>query len=205
MDKLILFDWGNIVESFETGYTLTNAFNDLFKSLGYKEDNILSKITKYKITSIKDMNLLEEAYDEIKKDLNLTGSFKDFVEKYDYYLNKIDYYTDVRDYEISLKKHCKIGILSNLLILDKKRLDKEVGLSNYDYVFLSFELGLRKPDIRIYEEVQKRLPFKKENILFIDDKEKNVLKAKEFGWNAEVAKGTELDKIKRICSEFLSR
>ena len=205
MDKLILFDWGNIVESFETGYTLTNAFNDLFKSLGYKEDNILSKITKYKITSIKDMNLLEEAYDEIKKDLNLTGSFKDFVEKYDYYLNKIDYYTDVRDYEISLKKYCKIGILSNLLILDKKRLDKEVGLSNYDYIFLSFELGLRKPDIRIYEEVQKRLPFKKENILFIDDKEKNVLKAKEFGWNAEVAKGTELDKIKRICNEFLSR
>ena len=137
MDKLILFDWGNIVESFETGYTLKDAFDDLFKSLGYKQNDALEKIRKYKITSIKDMKLLEEAYEEIKKELKLTGTFNDFIEKYDYYLNKIDYYTDVRDYEISLRKYCKIGILSNLLILDKKRLDKEVGLSNYDYIFLS--------------------------------------------------------------------
>ena len=205
MDKLILFDWGNIVESFETGYTLTMAFNDLFKDLGYKGNDCLDRIRKYKITKISSMKELEEAYNEIKKDLELTSSYNDFLNKYDYYLNKIDYYEDVRDYEISLRDKCKIGILSNLLILDKKRLDKEVGLSNYDYVFLSYELGLRKPDIRIYEEVQKRLPFKKESILFIDDNIKNVESAKQFGWNAELAKGTDLDNIKKICNDFLSR
>lgn len=34
-NKLILFDWGNIVESHLTGYTVHMAFNDLFKELGY--------------------------------------------------------------------------------------------------------------------------------------------------------------------------
>lgn len=29
-NKLILFDWGNIVESHQTGYTVYDAWNDLF-------------------------------------------------------------------------------------------------------------------------------------------------------------------------------
>ena len=159
----------------------------------------------YIIDLQKTVEKLEEAYNEIKDELNLKASYNEFLNKYDYYLNKIDYYKDVRDYEISLKDRCSIGILSNLLIIDKDRLNKQVGLENYDYVFLSYEFGLRKPDIRIYEKVQEQLPFKKENILFIDDNIKNVEAAKAFGWNAEVAKGTELDKIKKICNDFLSR
>lgn len=205
MEKLILFDWGNIVESNEIGYTLNMAFNDLFEDLGYKGNDSIERIRKYKITSISTMEKLEEAYNEIKEELNLNASYNEFLNKYDYYLNKIDYYKDVRDYEISLKDRCSIGILSNLLIIDKDRLNRQVGLENYDYVFLSYEFGLRKPDIRIYEKVQEQLPFKKENILFIDDNIKNVESAKTFGWNAEVAKGTELDRIKKICNDFLSR
>ncbi|MBR6949929.1 MAG: HAD-IA family hydrolase [Bacilli bacterium] len=205
MEKLILFDWGNIVESNETGYTLNMAFNDLFRDLGYKGNDSIERIRKYKITSISTMEKLEEAYNEIKDELNLNASYNEFLNKYDYYLNKIDYYKDVRDYEISLKDRCSIGILSNLLIIDKDRLNRQVGLENYDYVFLSYAFSLRKPDIRIYEKVQEKLPFKKENILFIDDNIKNVEAAKAFGWNAEVAKGTELDRIKKICNDFLSR
>ena len=43
--KLILFDWGNIVESHETGYTTFQAFGDLFQSLGYPTNNILKNTT----------------------------------------------------------------------------------------------------------------------------------------------------------------
>ena len=31
---MILFDWGNIIESHTTGYTCLDAFNDLFKVTG---------------------------------------------------------------------------------------------------------------------------------------------------------------------------
>ena len=205
MEKLILFDWGNIVESNEIGYTLNMAFKEQYRDINNKVKETIERNRKYKITSISTIEKLEEAYNEIKEELNLNASYNEFLNKYDYYLNKIDYYKDVRDYEISLKDRCSIGILSNLLIIDKDRLNRQVGLENYDYVFLSYEFGLRKPDIRIYEKVQEQLPFKKENILFIDDNIKNVEAAKAFGWNAEVAKGTELDKIKKICNDFLSR
>ena len=202
-NKLILFDWGNIVESFNDGYTIRNAFDDLFKSLGSDQINVMDKLGKYNTTKLKTMEELEICYQEIKKDFNLNGSFDDFLKGYKYYFDKIYYYKDVRDYEISLKDKCYIGVLSNLLIIDKERIDKQLGLKNYDYIFLSFEYGMRKPDIEFYEEIQKNLPFKKEDILFIDDKEKNVMAAKEFGWNAEMLTGKDLDKIKKVCEEFL--
>ena len=36
-NKLILFDWGNIVESHTTGYSCRNAWNDLFQECGYNK------------------------------------------------------------------------------------------------------------------------------------------------------------------------
>ena len=122
----------------------------------------------------------------------------------DYFFNKIEYYKDVRDYEVSLKNRCYIGVLSNLMIIDKKRIDKQLGLDNYDYLFLSFEYGMKKPDMEFYEAIQESLPFNKEDILFIDDKERNVEAAKKFGWNAYVLTGLQLDKIKEVCEEFLN-
>ena len=202
-NKLILFDWGNIVESFEDGYTIKNAFDDLFKSLGYDQINVMDNLSKYKLTKIKTLDELEIVYNEIKKEFNLKGSFDEFLNNYKYYFDKIYYYKDVRDYEISLKDKCYIGIVSNLLIIDKERINDQLGLDNYDYLFLSFEYGMKKPDIEFYEEIQKELPFKKEDILFIDDKEKNVEVARKFGWNSIVLTGKELNEIKRVCEEFL--
>ena len=202
-NKLILFDWGNIVESFEDKYTIKNAFDDLFMSLGSNEKNIFDKIGKYNTTKMKTINELEICYEEIKKDFNLNGTFDDFLDGYKYYFDKIYYYKNVRDYEISLKDKCYIGVLSNLLLIDKERINKQLGLDNYDYLFLSFEYGLRKPDREFYEEIQKKLPFKKEDILLIDDKETNVESAKEFGWNAVKLTGRQLDDIKKVCEKFI--
>ena len=70
-------------------------------------------------------------------------------------------------------------------------------------MFLSFEYGLRKPDREFYEEIQKKLPFKKEDILLIDDKKTNVESAKEFGWNAVKLTGRQLDDIKKVCEKFI--
>lgn len=204
-NKLILFDWGNIVESFETGYNLNTAFDDLFKYFGYNETGVAKKLGKYQVTKIKTMEELEQCYLEMKKEFNLNGTFEEFIEKYDYFFNKIEYYKDVRDYEVSLKNRCYIGVLSNLMIIDKKRIDKQLGLDNYDYLFLSFEYGMKKPDMEFYEAIQESLPFNKEDILFIDDKERNVEAAKKFGWNAYVLTGLQLDKIKEVCEEFLKR
>lgn len=202
-NKLILFDWGNIVESFTTGYSCKKAWDDLFVSCGCKLDNVISYLSKYELSSIKNEMEFKKVYELIKKDLNLKVDYNYFVMKYDYFFDKVDFYENVKNYEISLKDKCYIGILSNLTIFDKKRLDKQVGLKNYDYVFLSFEIGIRKPNIEIFKYVQDNVPFDKKDILFIDDKLENIETAKSFGWNVLCCSGLELDKIKRTCDAFL--
>ncbi len=204
-NKLILFDWGNIVESHLTGYSCHKAWQDLFYECGYRgNDDIFKSISKYKLSSVQTNDEFERIFNQMAKDFNFNVSYKEFVKFYKKTFDKIDYYKDVADYEVSLKNKCYIGILSNLTIFDKERLDKQVNLSKYDYVFLSFELGYRKPDIKIYEYVQDKVPFKKEDILFIDDREDNILSAKKCGWNTLQTTGLELDKIKEVCEKFLN-
>ena len=203
--KLILFDWGNIVESHLTGYTCYDAWKELFYKCGYNGDEkIFNELYKYRISAIKTDEEFEKVYYKLSDELKFNTTYKEFVKLYKEIFNKIDYYKDVRDYEISLNDKAYIGILSNLTIYDKERLDKQVQLSNYDYVFLSFEMGCKKPDLEIYEKVQEQLPFRKEDILFIDDRKDNIEAAKAFGWNTFQVTGLELDKIKNVCSNFLN-
>lgn len=204
--KLILFDWGNIVESHLTGYSCYDAYNDLFRTCGYAGcENIHNLLGKYNICSIKNEEEFEELYKSIKEEFHLTKTYNEFKYLYKKIFDNIDYYKDVAEYEISLKDRCYIGILSDLTILDYERLNKQVNLSNYDYIFLSFEMGLQKPDIKLFNEVQKMLPFSKQDILFIDDRKDIVDAALKFGWNTLQATGLELDKIKKKCEEFLMR
>ena len=206
-NKLILFDWGNIVESHQTGYTCYTGWNDLIEACGYKykEDTILKEIKKYKICSIKSVEEFKETYKLMQKEFNLNKSFDEFIKLHKEITDKIDYYKDVSDYEKSLKDKCKIGIFSNLTIFDKERLDKQVDLSKYDYVFLSYEYGFQKPEIEIYKIVQEKVGVKPEDILFIDDAEKNINTAKKMGWNTLQIRGLQLDVIKEECEKFLNK
>ena len=204
-NKLIIFDWGEIVESHYENFGTSQAFNELFKVLGYKNEDIdiFKSLHKYKLSSISSMEELEETYNEIKKEFDLEKDFAAFVDNYIKIMDKIYYYKDVVEFEHSLKDKCYIGILSNLVILDEERINKQLNLSMYDYVFLSYKFGLKKPNKDIYEEVMKNIEFKPEEILFIDDSEKNIETAKSMGWNTLIATGKELNKIKEKCYEFL--
>jgi len=71
VNKLVLFDWGNIVESHQTGYTCYDAWNELFNLCGYNELNIFEKIKKYKLSSIKDIDTFSKYMILLKKNLIL--------------------------------------------------------------------------------------------------------------------------------------
>ncbi len=200
-NKLILFDWGNIVEDKES---MEKGWNELFRLLGYKgTDDVIPYLRKYELTGIDTMEKLENAYNSLKEELNLDKEFNTFLDNYNKVFDKTVYYKDVRDYEHSLKDKCYIGILSNLLIIDKKRINNQLDLSKYDYVFLSFELSSRKPYDKIYEKIMEQVPFNSKDILFIDDSKKNIETADKYGWNTLNCTGKELDLIKDKCEDFL--
>ena len=203
-NKLVLFDWGNIVESHTTDYNCYDAFNKLFELCGYKgEGNGFDLVHEFKLSRIRTEDEFREVYERMKVKFDFNTTYEEFVKNYKEAFDPIAYYPEVADYEHSLSDKCYIGILSNLLIFDKERLDKQVNLSLYDYVFLSFEIGLKKPSKEIYEYVEQHVPFKKEDILFIDDREDNINMAKEMGWNTLHATGLELPRIKSGIEEFL--
>lgn len=78
-----------------------------------------------------------------------------------------------------------------------------MGLSDFDYVFLSFEMGLRKPNDDIYLKVQEELKVDPENILLIDDTKENIETAKRLDWNMCQATGNDLDLIKETVNNFI--
>lgn len=91
------------------------------------------------------------------------------------------------------EKGIKNGVLSNALPNLKDTADA-FGLIDDDYVFCSFELGLLKPDLKIYEAVRDKLDCEFDEILFIDDKPANVAAAKSLGIQALVFDEENIEK-----------
>ena len=54
----------------------------------------------------------------------------------------------------------------------------------FDHIFISAELGLAKPDPRIYQAVEKEIRKDPPEMVFVDDFIENVEAAREAGWNA---------------------
>ena len=58
-------------------------------------------------------------------------------------------------------------------------------------MFLSFQMGMVKPDDEIFRETVRRLDIQAEQVLFLEDNRVNVEAAARCGINAELALGTE--------------
>lgn len=214
-EKLVIFDWGGVIESHREGehnidIAKTNIIKRFNSSLSDNEILIRynscdgSSINNH-INTVNTIEKVKEWFERIKTSTEIDCTFEEFCEVYEEEYMKVFYYKDVVQYIHSLKDKCKIGILSNLCYLDKKRIDMQTDLKQFDYVWLSFELKYRKPDNQIYEIVENTCNTKPENILFIDDKKINIDTAKQRGWNTHQAFGYELDTIKIAVNEFLAK
>ena len=54
----------------------------------------------------------------------------------------------------------------------------------FDHIFISAEMGLAKPDPKIYQAVASELGKEPTELVFVDDFIENVQAAREAGWNA---------------------
>jgi len=59
-------------------------------------------------------------------------------------------------------------------------------LAHFDHLVLSHEVGIRKPDPRVYAHCQRLANSGSEECLFIDDLPTNVAAARECGWRGIV-------------------
>ena len=113
------------------------------------------------------------------------GEFNNIFKNNDFVINLIRELPKVHQYFFSNTNPRHFSFLQNSLDILKT--------SN---VFLSYEMGLRKPDIESYYFVQQSLNAK--NIYFIEDREKNLEIPKKMGWKTFLYHGNNEELAKFI-------
>ncbi|MBQ2937562.1 MAG: HAD-IA family hydrolase [Clostridia bacterium] len=195
MSKIFLFDLGNVLAK-----SLDN--NELYRNLNckisYEEfekywfyDDIVINAHKGTVT---DEYHIKKLLEYCKSNLTVEEFYKIY--------NKLDnsMYQDTIDLINMLKnKGFKVGILSNLRLMDYDRYKDQINLLDLDYQFLSYEMGCIKPYKEIYEFVIKKCSCDPKNIVFFDDNINNVEGARKCGIDAYNVTG---DNIKKVFGEM---
>ena len=103
-----------------------------------------------------------------------------------------------------------VGFLSNANAHQWRTRFGVLGLTSeasatFDYRFLSFELGMVKPDPEIFDAVAARLPVAAERVLFLDDNAVNVEAAVGRGFAARRVQGPEEARVALVEAGVLAR
>ncbi len=191
MDRIFLFDLGNVLAKSLDDYCLYNKLNckiSYYEFLQYWWGDDL--VLKAHMGLATDEEHVEALLKFCKSDL----SIKQFYEIYNGLDNSL--YDDTVEIINDLKnKGYKIGILSNLRLMDYKRYKQQIEKINFDYIFLSYEMKCIKPSSDIYLQVIDALDCEADNIIFFDDNQKNVNGAKQLGINAYQVTGENIKEI----------
>jgi len=106
-----------------------------------------------------------------------------------------------------LSKKYRLFLLSNTDSIHINTFETKSGVSFYkdfyacfEKVYFSFDIGMRKPDPKIYQFVLNENNLIAENTLFVDDKTENTDSAAALGikvWNLQVGKEDVVDLYKK--------
>ncbi|MDD4938056.1 MAG: HAD-IA family hydrolase [Candidatus Shapirobacteria bacterium] len=176
MIKFIYFDFGAVLVNYDDVFTkVCNDFNLNRTSFFEFYDNFVFDMDIGK-------NNVGDFWKECIKNFNLKNASE-------YNLSK----SWVSDYKIikpifnfisSLEGKVNFGIISNIPaeVWWAAFESGWVPKVKYNEILLSSDVGITKPDRKIYEIAQNKSGVNSEEILFIDDKEENLKEPKEIGW-----------------------
>jgi putative hydrolase of the HAD superfamily len=101
-------------------------------------------------------------------------------------------YSGAADLVARVRKEVPVGFLSNANAYQwETRFGRLPLTEGFDYRFLSFELGMVKPDPEIFQVVAARLPVPAGRVLFLDDNAVNVEAAVAGGFGGRRVQGPD--------------
>jgi putative hydrolase of the HAD superfamily len=109
-------------------------------------------------------------------------------------------YPGTGDLLAEVQQVAPIGCLSNTNSMHwEHQISQWPELNAFGYRFLSFELGLVKPDREIFQAVADRLPVSPARVLYLDDVGINVDAARSFGFRSEQTQS--LDEVRTVLGD----
>jgi len=183
--KFFLFDLGNVLVDFnhrkaaekicvfcaKTPLEIYNLFFDSQITVSFEQGKISP----------------QEFYAKVKEMLDLKLSYESFLPIW----NEIFFLSPKNRavYRLInlLRANYKTAMLSNINTLHYDYLKKSFPVFNvFDKIFLSFEMGLVKPDKAIYSKVIDELKIMPQEIFYTDDRAELVTSARSLGINAHI-------------------
>jgi epoxide hydrolase-like predicted phosphatase len=121
----------------------------------------------------------EERNQHLMKALGITGNFEDFEKEF-WGGDRLD--SDLVEYIKKLRHTYQTALLSNAWDNLRANIQHRWKIADiFDEMIISAEVGMAKPDPRIYQLALSRLKVSPEEAVFIDDFERNIIGAQTVG------------------------
>ncbi|KEO75330.1 HAD family hydrolase [Anditalea andensis] len=181
----LIFDLGNVIIDIDIPLTIRSLKEELSEEDFHLAENFfLSDVHAHFETGIVDETAFRE---KVRSDFK-----KDWPdEKIDTIWNALLLHIPYERMSLlqELKNYYTICMLSNTNSIHYKKVEeilhRDCGMqtfsSIFDKLFLSYEMGYKKPDPAIYEEMIRQLNTTADKCLFFDDLEANIIAANNAG------------------------
>jgi len=193
-NRVFLFDLGRVIIDFDHRIAVGKikkycslAENDIYDL--FFDSNITDRFEKGKLSP-------QDFYREIKNMLKIDISYEEFAPIWNEIFTPHPGMLEVLE---TLKNGYSLYMVSNINQMHYEYLKDKFSqyFKYFKHIFLSYELGLRKPDPRIYEYIINKIKFMPKDIIYIDDRPELINSAKTIGIDAFVFNSTS-DLIKEL-------
>lgn len=198
MLKAIFFDIGYVLCQMNTGdWRATNKFYEYVprEYLAQLPENVVRRAYEASgrvLDSYPFVRTLEEEYqmnvaayqamtDELPELHVMQSQIEEIAKDRTYNMDNYLIYEDVKDVMSALQERYKIGIISDTWPSADDVLKRAGVFSYIDSFTYSCYLGVTKPNRKMYEHALKGIGLPGEETLFIDDLERNLAAAAEYG------------------------
>jgi putative hydrolase of the HAD superfamily len=187
--KAVIFDVGGVLQiggktRFSKKEVHTSGVHQVIANkLKISIDQYLDSIDTYYAKSIEGQISKSTLLSVLSLNLNYP---KNKLQKLYHKIYKQKYTKNVGLFKLvkQLKKQgYKIAILSDQWHLSKDALMPEKDIKIFDTVVVSCDVGIRKPNIPIYQMTLDKLGLKPEEVIFIDNQAWNIIPAHKLGMN----------------------
>ena len=196
--KYFIFDLGGVLS---VPMDIKGLYNQIEWKINYDEFVEKFNFSKETEKAHKGELKTKEFFEYLKQYMNEDVTLSEFK---DMYINNNIFFQDTIQIIKYLKKlEYKVCLLSNLKEIDYEKFLQNFDTSIFDEMFLSYKLGMLKPDDNIYQYVIDKLKASPEDIYFFDDNKENVDSAIRNGIQAYQVTGLNIkEKISEILGSF---